>query len=693
MSIQLPYSIKRGEILILKAIVFNYLSIDLTDVVVTFVKTPDFQQIILKKNRKTLLDIENDIKKKIPFIRSQTGHTVTFVITPTKLGSLKLQINAQTSVAADAEIKQLLVKSEGVEQTQTQSLLVDSTKSNASSSQNISISLPEKIVSNSEYCKLQLVGDILGTAFNNLNSLLNIPCGCGEQNMIGLTPNIYALKYLLTKTKTNNVDFLTRTAKQNIQTGYTNELKYRHSDGSFSAFGQSDPSGSSWLTAFVLKSFAQANKYVTLDERILKSAGDWLISQQDKDGSFNEPGNVIHKDMQSGGANNRLTLTAYILISLLEANLTNLTVSESVLKATNYIEAKLSKVNDVYTAALVAYALDLANSEMKEFSFRRFNSFANRTLKDKLFWSKNEPKIWNDYYLIRETPTSDVEMTSYGLLIYLNRNNSNKDDTFKIAKWIISKSSSLGSYSSTQDTILALQALSEFASRILPSNSNTNLTLSAILYDSKKNRYSKTFQVDSENLLVLQSWKLPECPKGVNLISIGTGVALVQVITTYNVPKIDCFQECATNKQSSSKSIVLTQKVAKFITNNTLLIKTCIKYNRNESTGMSIIETELVSGFDVDDQSFLNSLPSSNSSANLMMCEKMKNTNKVAFYLRQMPREVYCVDWKMSRLHQVADAKNVTVSAYDYYSTDLRATIQFSLPSNITNLNSLLNDE
>ena len=39
--------------------------------------------------------------------------------------------------------------------------------------------------------------------------------------------------------------------------GYQRELNYRHSDGSFSAFGESDGDGSTWLTAFVLKVFAQ----------------------------------------------------------------------------------------------------------------------------------------------------------------------------------------------------------------------------------------------------------------------------------------------------------------------------------------------------------------------------------------------------------------------------------------------------
>lgn len=55
------------------------------------------------------------------------------------------------------------------------------------------------------YAKLELVphlneyfctGDILGRALRNLDGLLKMPYGCGEQNMALLAPNIYILQYL-----------------------------------------------------------------------------------------------------------------------------------------------------------------------------------------------------------------------------------------------------------------------------------------------------------------------------------------------------------------------------------------------------------------------------------------------------------------------------------------------------------------
>ena len=41
-------------------------------------------------------------------------------------------------------------------------------------------------------------GDLLGQSINGLGSLLQMPYGCGEQNMLNFAPDVYILKYLET---------------------------------------------------------------------------------------------------------------------------------------------------------------------------------------------------------------------------------------------------------------------------------------------------------------------------------------------------------------------------------------------------------------------------------------------------------------------------------------------------------------
>lgn len=102
-----------------------------------------------------------------------------------------------------------------------------------------------------------------------------------------------------------------------LEVGYQQELTYRHKDGSFSAFGESDASGSTWLTAFVARSFKQAAEYIPVENRIINEALSWLAEVQAPNGSFPEVGHVSHRDMQ-GGASKGLALTAFTLIAFLE---------------------------------------------------------------------------------------------------------------------------------------------------------------------------------------------------------------------------------------------------------------------------------------------------------------------------------------------------------------------------------------
>lgn len=75
-------------------------------------------------------------------------------------------------------------------------------------------------------------------------------------------------------------------------------MTYKRHDGSYSAFGENDSSGSMWLTAFVVKSFAQSEAYIYIDPLELAMTKSWIISSQLLDGSFPPVGRVLNKDIQ-----------------------------------------------------------------------------------------------------------------------------------------------------------------------------------------------------------------------------------------------------------------------------------------------------------------------------------------------------------------------------------------------------------
>jgi CD109 antigen len=125
-----------------------------------------------------------------------------------------------------------------------------------------------------------------------------------------------------------------------------------------------------WLTAFVLKSFAQAQGLIYIDDSILDEAAAWIKAHQNADGSFDQVGFVCHQDMM-GGLDGREALTAYVAIALLEAGET-----DAGNRAVRYLEGKLGAMTEPYEVAITAYALELAGSSTKNAAYDKLMSLA-----------------------------------------------------------------------------------------------------------------------------------------------------------------------------------------------------------------------------------------------------------------------------------------------------------------------------
>lgn len=134
--------------------------------------------------------------------------------------------------------------------------------------------------------------------------------------MMFLAPNIYVIHYLKS-TKQLSTD-MKRKAVTNINSGVDRELRWRRHDASFSVWGNRDRHGNTWLTSFVLMCFHQADDFIPVEKGIFVKGLNWLLRQQNTDGSFAENGRVIHYQMQGGVRASRVTMTAYVVLTLLE---------------------------------------------------------------------------------------------------------------------------------------------------------------------------------------------------------------------------------------------------------------------------------------------------------------------------------------------------------------------------------------
>ncbi|OWA54781.1 putative Alpha-2-macroglobulin-like protein 1 [Hypsibius exemplaris] len=102
----------------------------------------------------------------------------------------------------------------------------------------------------------------LTTSGKELDGLIQLPSGCGEQNMAKLMPNIYVAHYLEKMGVLGQRKHWEKKLRYNIERGYEHQFDYQLDNGSFSAWGkqQKDVPGSTWLTAFVLRGFSEGRQ-------------------------------------------------------------------------------------------------------------------------------------------------------------------------------------------------------------------------------------------------------------------------------------------------------------------------------------------------------------------------------------------------------------------------------------------------
>ncbi|KAJ4938601.1 hypothetical protein JOQ06_003214 [Pogonophryne albipinna] len=241
-SLTLPYSVIRGEVFTLKATVFNYLS-----------------KCIMVKT--TLADSDQYTSRNCDGCQysvclcGEESRTFSWIVTPTTLGQVNLKVSAEamkTNIlcgnevatvpdmgSIDTVVRTLLVEAEGTPQMVTHNALLCPAEGPVEKT--ISLLLPEMFVAGSARASVSVLGDLMGRAMKNLDKLLAMPYGCGEQNMVLFAPNIFILNYL--KSTEQLTKDIQEKATRFLESGYQRELNYKHDDGSYSAFGKSDESG------------------------------------------------------------------------------------------------------------------------------------------------------------------------------------------------------------------------------------------------------------------------------------------------------------------------------------------------------------------------------------------------------------------------------------------------------------------
>uniref|UniRef100_A0A3P9KCQ4 Alpha-2-macroglobulin-like 1 n=1 Tax=Oryzias latipes TaxID=8090 RepID=A0A3P9KCQ4_ORYLA len=532
-SLTLPYSVVRGEVFTLKATVFNYLpKCIMVNSFLSFLKKKS--ATLANSDQFTFKNCDGCVYSSV-CLCAEESKTFSWIVTPTALGNVTLKVSAEAEKSnkkcgtevvtvptvgqVDTVITTLLVEATGVPQMVSHNALLCPAKGPVS--KKISLELPEDFVNGSERASVSVVGDLMGRAMKNLDKLLAMPYGCGEQNMLLFAPNIFILDYL--KSTGQLKESTWKMAVGYLESGYQRELSYKRYDGSYSPFGMSDRSGNTWLTTFVMKSFNAAKQYIFVDQTYIQDARTWLSGLQKLDGCIQSVGRLFQNGMK-GGVSNDVSLTAYVAAAMLELdrNATN-PVVQNCLKCLR--TAVSGKITNLYTVALLSYTFTLAGDQDMRSKLV--------TLLDQKSINEDTRHWKRDGAPEKRLDSVEVEMTSYVLLALLSGPSLpgfGLDYAAGIVYWLAQQQNPFGGFSSTQDTVVALQALAKYATATFSLEGSTTVTVTSV------GGLNKYFTVNKDNRLLYQEEKLTEIPGEYTIKAEGQSCVLPQISLFYNIP-------------------------------------------------------------------------------------------------------------------------------------------------------------
>lgn len=438
-------------------------------------------------------------------------------------------------------------------------------------------------------------------------------------------------------------------------------------------------------------------------------------------------------------------MTAFVLLTFIECNQSvgkkdaahdvyspqsNAIMLRTTDLAQRYLKDHALESNEPYVAALVAYALSKGEDSEKH--------AALSALKDKL--------IYDPMLSTRSTGTEAsplvVEGTAYALLALLAHNDLETSKT--VVNWLNTHRSASGSFSSTQDTVVALHALTEFA--LKSREPNVDLTCNVTL--SSQRNFKKSIRLKRDNAAILQQLDIHDVTGKMFVKASGTGSGLLSVKLKYNVlvpPELLCKfnitvrADIHNSRQDSVRTIGFPQDLlddllgedgrrrrstrlswfgglsesrrrdspaAPFFpdgldgaSNSATTVsagepqqskliydvEVCSRYIGGEDSNMAVIEVGLFSGFQANEKDL-----EAARSDNPLLAKYDITEKNVILYFDKIPWEQQtCVKFRIERQHIVYNVQSAIVKVYDYYNP-MHSCTQFYGPGSTSPLLKLI---
>uniref|UniRef100_A0A8C8SHG4 C4a anaphylatoxin n=1 Tax=Pelusios castaneus TaxID=367368 RepID=A0A8C8SHG4_9SAUR len=693
-SIRLPYSVKRYEQLEVKAVIYNYLSEDLQVTV----------KMVAVEGVCTAETSKKDVQQKLT-VKGNSAVPAYFSLVPMTVGEIPITITAfdQMTGHSDSVMKNLKVVSEGILRTEEETICINDKFRNHV----LDLRKPSDMIPESEsHVFMSVKGDLMGESIQNclstagIDKLIKVPTGCAEQTMVTMAPATYAIEYLDANEQWINFKPERKAEAHNmIAQGYMRLLEFQKKDGSYGAF-KSTPS-STWLTAFIAKVLTRCRKYISVEDRYIHKAVFYLLGKQEADGSFRDLHPVMDRLMQGGvgKAEEHLALTAFITIAMQEAwrafnDSESSEVKQGIERAFTYIHRQLSPQLNFYSIAISAYALALvkhSSSEAKraEQILREISTL--NPANQQRYWGNGEDAV-------------SIEATAYALLQTLLQ----KDIKYAepIATWLTEKRKYGGGFCSTQDTVVALEALSQYSIQTLESDPTIlNLALGVPGRHKKHRIYlnSHNFQIQ-EKLQIKKLYHSVEaenstCNDLILTVEMERNVKYSSALD-YEEGDYDYEEDYAMGARRDEPMSQIEwfdirsrrkRDVSGPSQTESLRYKVCVRSTGPNIPKMSLVDLSLLSGLEPD----TTELEQLVKSADQYIDHFEYKEGKILLYFGQLTNgpEPDCVSFGAKQINPMGLVQPANAIIYDFYNPGRKCSIFYNAPKRSAMLSKLCNED
>ncbi|KAG0416492.1 hypothetical protein HPB47_006391 [Ixodes persulcatus] len=495
------------------------------------------------------------------FIKPGKSAVVYMPIVAMRIGTINVTVLSKTQIAKDMVTRSILVEVSGncgirlgIVCLEEGAYLIKYLDTNITETPILPFRQDRLYIFGSNKATLSIVGDVVGPAFPtmpvNATSLLSKPFYCGEQNMFSFAANLYTLLYLrLTNQRDVSIE---KQAFKYLNLEYQRQLSYQNDDGSFSVFRwHSQPSV--WLTSFCARVFHKATfqeweHFLYIDPTIIQKAIGWLLDRQSPEGSFHETSFFAYDRKMSASSENpddpvrfrNVSLTAHVLITLAEVRDIRGVSSTPIASCLSCSHSSVTlSVPGIVALQEIGSRAATARSSLPCLVFLCTMKQLMSVTGGMRYWSRSDlpaPPVLienNRPYLYPRLPftndASNVETTSYGLLVHVARQAVVQKE---IVEWLNTQRLSHGAWASTQDTLMAMQALTEFS---VQSRSRDVTDITVTVEAPSTPGFTRQLHIGRDNLSKLQTLSIPNAWGVIIVRAQGSGLAIVQLHVEYNV--------------------------------------------------------------------------------------------------------------------------------------------------------------